>query len=90
MMPLIAESFRRTFWAHIYFDYELVRELRPDAVVTVIGERGMIVVQSDTGPGIRRLEAEKRAAGDMLRPRTAETLRINGGRPSMAPDAPEA
>jgi hypothetical protein len=90
MMPLIAESFQRTFWAHTYFDYELVRELKPDAVVTVVGERGMIVVQSDTGPGIRRVEAEKQAAGDMLRPRAAETLRINGGRPSMAPDAPEA
>ena len=90
MMPLFAESFRRTFWAHIYFDYDLVRELKPDVVVTVLSERGMIVVQSDTGPGIRRLEAEKRASGDMLRPRQTDSLRINGGRPSMAPTEPYA
>jgi len=90
MMPLFAESFQRTFWAHIYFDYELVRELKPDVVVTVLSERGMIVVQSDTEPGIRMLEAEKRAAGDLMGPRNADTLRINGGRPSMAPSEPPA
>ena len=85
MVPLIAESFKRTFWAHTHFDYELVRELRPDAVVTVACERFLIVVQSDAGPGIRRLEAQKRTAGDMMEPRNTESLRINGGRPSMAP-----
>lgn len=88
MMPLIAEAFQRTLWAHIYFDYELVRELQPDVVVTVKSERGMIVVQSDTGPGIRVLEEQKRADGDMLRPRDTESLRINGARPSMAPERP--
>jgi hypothetical protein len=87
MMPLIAESFHRTFWAHIYFDNELIRELKPDVVVTVLSERGMIRVQSDREPGIRRLEAEKQASGDMLGPRNPETLRINGARPSLAPDA---
>jgi hypothetical protein len=90
MMPLIAESFQRTLWAHIYFDYELVRELQPDVVVTVKSERGMIVVQSDTGPGIRMLEEQKRADGDMLRPRDWESLRINGTRPSLAPERPPA
>jgi len=90
MMPLFAESFARTFWAHIYFDYDLVRELKPDVVVTVLSERGMIIVQNDSGPGIRRMEADKRAAGDVLRPRANDSLRINGGRPSMVPTEPNA
>ncbi len=56
LAPLIAEAFRRSYWAHSYFDYGLVRELKPDLVVTVAAERGMIVVQSDTAPGLRHPE----------------------------------
>ncbi len=85
MMSLIAESFRRCFWAHAYFDYELVSELRPDVVVTIAGERGMIVVQNDAEPGLRRLEAQKRATGDMMPPRNTQSPRINSRRPSRAP-----
>ena len=86
LMPLIAEAFQRTsFWAHSYFDYELVRELQPDIVVSVVSERGMIVVQSDTEPGLRRLEAQKRAAGDVMPPRITKSSRINSCRMSHAP-----
>jgi hypothetical protein len=62
MLPLLAESFERTFWAHADFDYELVRELRPDAVVTVAAEHTMIDVRSDSAPGIRQLEAQGKSA----------------------------
>jgi len=85
VMPLIAESFRRSFWAHSYFDHELVTELRPDVVVTIASERGMIVVQNDAEPGVRRLEAQKRAAGDVMPPRITKSSRINSRRMSKAP-----
>jgi hypothetical protein len=90
MMPLIAEAFSRTYWAHHYFDYELVRELKPDAVVTVAAERGMIVLQDDMSPGLRRLEADKLAAGDLLPPRVSKGVRINSLRVSQAPSHPSA
>ena len=48
----------------------------------------MIKVQSDTEPGIRRMEAQKRASGDMMPPRQTDSLRINGGRPPCAHRAP--
>ncbi len=90
LMSLVAESFRRTFWAHSYFCHELVTELRPDVVVTVASERGMIVVQNDAEPGLRRLEAGKRASGDVMPPRTTKSSRINSGRLSKAPQASAA
>ena len=85
IMPVLAESFQRTFFAHTYYDYELVRELQPDVVVSVVSERTLIKVQSDTGPGIRQMEAEKRAAGDVMPPRKTDSLRIFGMRPSSVP-----
>ncbi len=84
MVPLMAESFQRTIWAHSYFDYELIREIQPDVVVTVASERGMIVVQSDTKPGVRQLEAEKQATGDVMNPRDTTSLRVFGSGPSNA------
>jgi hypothetical protein len=83
MMPLIAEAFSRTYWAHAYFDYELIRELQPDVVVTVAAERGMIVLQSDMEPGLRVLEARKLATGDLLPPRVSKGVRINSLRVSQ-------
>lgn len=85
VMPLVAESFRHSFWAHSYFDHELVSELRPDVVVTIAAERGMIVVQNDAEPGLRRLEARKRAEGDVMPPRVTTSSRINSRRLSQAP-----
>jgi acetyltransferase AlgX (SGNH hydrolase-like protein) len=90
MMPLIAEAFARTYFAHIYFDYDLIRELKPDVVVTVAAERGMIVLQNDMEPGLRRLEADKLATGDVLPPRVAQGVRINSLRVSQAPSRPSA
>ena len=87
LMPLIAEAFHKSYWAHAYFDYELVRELRPDLVVSVVSERGMIIVQSDTEPGLRRLEAQKRETGDVMPPRASKSSRINSRRMSQAPSA---
>ncbi len=87
LMPLVAEAFSRSYWAHSYFDYDLIRELEPDVVVTVAAERGMIVMQNDMEPGLRRLEQQKRASGDMLKPRVSapDSVRINSRRPSQAP-----
>jgi alginate O-acetyltransferase complex protein AlgJ len=90
VMPLVAESFRRSFWAHLYFDHELVSELRPDVVVTVAAERGMIVVETDTDPGLRRLEARKRSEGDVMPPRLTQSSRINSRRLTRAPQRPDA
>jgi alginate O-acetyltransferase complex protein AlgJ len=90
MMPLLAEAFSRTYWAHAYFDFELIRELQPDVVVTIAAERGMIVLQNDMDPGIRRLEAQKQAAGDLLPPRVSKGERINSTRVSQAPPPPSA
>ena len=90
VMPLVAESFRRSYWAHAYFDHELVSELKPDVVVTVAAERGMIVVQDDAGPSLRRLEEQKRAAGDVMPPRVTTSSRINSRRLSQAPQRPAA
>jgi hypothetical protein len=83
MMPLLAESFQRTIWAHSYFDYELVREMQPDVVVTVVSERGMIKVQNDVDTSVRRLAASKQEAGDVMPPRKpTASLRVFGMRPS--------
>ena len=85
LMPLVAEAFQRTFWAHSYFDYELVRELKPDIVVTVAAERGMIVVQTDTELGLRALEEQKCAHGDVMPPRVTESSPVDSGHMSQAP-----
>ena len=82
-LATIAEAFSRTYWAHAYFDYELIRELQPDIVVTVAAERGMIVPQSDMEPGLRILEAHKLATGDLLPPRVSKGVRINSLRVSQ-------
>ena len=74
LMPLIAEAFHKSYWAHAYFDYELIRELQPDVVVSVVSERSMIIVQSDTEPGLRRLEAQKRETGDVMPPRVTQVV----------------
>jgi len=58
--------------------------------VTIAAERGMIVLQNDMDPGIRRLEAQKQAAGDLLPPRVSKGERINSTRVSQAPPPPSA
>jgi hypothetical protein len=82
LVPLVAESFERTFWAHTSFDHALVRELRPDAVVTVAAEHTLVELPRDTAAGIRRLEAReaRRAARDSRASRAQPRARAGGGR----------
>jgi hypothetical protein len=79
VVPYLAESFRRVVFGHIpTLDYELVEEVEPDVVITIISERFLIEVPEDlTGPTLRELEAQKLAAGKVLRPRPVETNRLN-------------
>ena len=63
VVPFLAESFRRLVFGHIpTLDYELVEEVSPDVVITVISERFLIVVPEDLHPetpSLRQLEASK-------------------------------
>jgi alginate O-acetyltransferase complex protein AlgJ len=81
VVPFLAESFGRLVFGHVStLDYELVEEVRPDVVVTIISERFLIEVPEDLHPGaptLRELEAGKLARGEVLRPRPVETNRLN-------------
>src|SRR4051812_7965712 len=82
VVPFLAESFGRLVFAHIpTLDYELVNEVQPDVVVTILSERFLIEVPDAlNAPNLREPEAEKRAAGAILRPRRVETNRLNAPR----------
>jgi hypothetical protein len=81
VVPFLAESFRRLVFGHIpTLDYELVEEVNPDVVITIMSERFLIVVPEDLHPetlNLRQLEAQKRERGEVLRPRPVETNRLN-------------
>ena len=67
----LAASFRKYVYAYTpRMDYDLVREHRPDVVVTVLNERFMITPPDDLrGQSVRELEHEKKAHG-LLREET--------------------
>jgi SGNH hydrolase-like domain, acetyltransferase AlgX len=64
MLPFLAESFSRTVFAHIStLDRELVEEVAPDTVVSVMNERFLVRVPDDSnGKSLDQWIAEKRAA----------------------------
>jgi alginate O-acetyltransferase complex protein AlgJ len=72
IMPFIAQTFRRLVWAwSSAVDYDLVRQERPDVVVSQMIERFLIVVPDDlTAKSVAQLEAEKKEAR-MVRPSLA-------------------
>jgi alginate O-acetyltransferase complex protein AlgJ len=72
MLPFLAETFGRLTFAHLSaLDRELVAEVAPQLVVSVMNERFMIRVPSDEGAkSLRDLETEKRARGAVYPPRT--------------------
>ena len=81
VVPFLAESFRRLVFGHVpTLDHELVEEVQPDVVVSIMSERFLIEVPEDLHvgtPTLRQLEAEKLARGEVLRPRRVETNRLN-------------
>jgi alginate O-acetyltransferase complex protein AlgJ len=81
VVPFLAESFRRLVFGHVpTLDYQLVEEVEPDVVITIISERFLIEVPEDLHPEtptLRELEASKRERGEILRPRRVETNRLN-------------
>jgi hypothetical protein len=81
VVPFLAESFRRLVFGHVpTLDYELVEEVEPDVVISVMSERFLIEVPEDLHvgtPTLREFEAHKLARGKVLRPRRVETNRLN-------------
>ena len=81
VVPFLAESFGRLVFGHVpTLDYELVEEVEPDVVITILSERFLIEVPEDLDPEtptLRELEASKRERGEILRPRRVETNRLN-------------
>ena len=72
LLTFLAPVFRRVMFAHTAaLDYELVEEERPDAVITVLNERFMIILPNDAvGPPTREVAAWKLETGT-VRPRLA-------------------
>ena len=72
-------------WAHSYFDYELVHELQPDVVVTVVSrarhDRGAV---RHRARACARLEAQKRAAGDVMRTASRPSRRASNMPPHVS------
>ena len=87
MLPFLAESFGHLTFAHLStLDRELVAEVAPQIVVSVMNERFMIRVPSDEGAkSVRELEAEKRARGAVYPPRTHQGNRPDTPAPWRRP-----
>jgi hypothetical protein len=65
LLPMLGASFRRLVFAHSpTVDMQLVREERPNLVVSVLNERFLMKIPFDSeGPTIQELESEKAAQG---------------------------
>ena len=89
MLPFMAESFGRLTFAHLStLDRDLVEEVDPDVVVSVMNERFMIKVPMDEGAKtLRQLEAEKRERGAVYPPRTKGGTRVDTPPPWRREDA---
>lgn len=72
LLPFLAESFGRLVFGHITtLDRQLVDEVKPDVVVSLMNERYLIKVPVDEGArSLTELAAEKRARGAVYPPRT--------------------
>jgi hypothetical protein len=79
MLHFLAESFGRTVFAHLpTLDRELVAEVRPDVVVSILNERFLIRVPVDEGAKtLEEWADEKRACGAIYPPRTRSGNRVD-------------
>ena len=73
MLPFLAESFHRLLFVQLAtMDFELVREWKPDVVVSILNERFLIDIPNDLfGYTARALEAQKVADGRVGMPSVA-------------------
>jgi alginate O-acetyltransferase complex protein AlgJ len=72
LLNFFAESFARFTFVHLRkLDHEVVWRYRPDAVVTVLTERFLMMVPQDLiAPSQRRMESERRGKGQVRFPFT--------------------
>ena len=68
MLTYLSESFRRMVFAHLHtLDHELVEAERPDVVISLVDEAGLIDVPPDVeAPRAQELAARKRSAGEPM------------------------
>ncbi len=69
LLPFLAESFRRVVFVHTTLvDAELLHAERPDVVISVTSERGLVVVPDDQGAPafLRGLEHSAREPGELV------------------------
>lgn len=83
MLPFLAESFGRVVFAHLpTLDRELVTEMKPDIVVSILNERFLIKVPVDAGAkSLEECAAEKRASGAVYPPRSTGGTRVDAPYP---------
>jgi hypothetical protein len=80
LIPVLAESFRRTVWCQMpSLDFQVVAQVRPDVVIGVHNERFLLEVPYDsTAPTQAELAASKQMQGKTFGPRTTwETPRVD-------------
>ncbi|MEJ7892754.1 MAG: hypothetical protein WKF94_08935 [Solirubrobacteraceae bacterium] len=78
LLRYLAESFRRLVFVHFpTFDHDIVREVRPNVVITSLNERFLLAVPDDWQPETARAVALRRLdAGDVLSPATIRALTV--------------
>jgi alginate O-acetyltransferase complex protein AlgJ len=83
MLPFLAESFGRLVFAHLTtLDRQLVTQVEPDIVVSIMNERFMIQVPVDEGAKtLEELASEKRARGVVYPPRVKAWTRVDAAPP---------
>lgn len=86
MLQFLAESFGRLVFAHLpTLDRDLVMEVEPDVVVSILNERFVIRVPVDDGAKtLAQCAAEKRAGGAVHPPRQLDGNRVDSPRPLHA------
>jgi hypothetical protein len=79
MLPFLAESFGQLVFAHLYtLDRELVAQVKPDVVVSIMNERFIIKVPNDDeGKTLQQWAEEKRAKGAVYPPRAGSGTRVD-------------
>jgi hypothetical protein len=79
MLPFLAESFGTVVFAHLStLDRQLVEEVKPRVVVSILNERFLIRVPDDAGAKtLEEYAAEKRARGAVYPPRAHHGTRVD-------------
>jgi hypothetical protein len=88
MLPFLAESFGRLVFAHLpTLDQQLVAEVEPNIVVSIMNERFIIKVPNDDGANtLEELAKEKRSRGAVYPPRAGRGTRVETPDPAARRD----